>query len=463
MKSTLASMHPPKRPGCGPWQRAHLGAPVIGAGLAVLFGAGCETPMQFPGSPIPALRAVGLTATAEESFVIGATDRGMRMGYFTHPRIYAPFTNEMIVVCSTDGDVVGKSFMSVDEEGQILQGKLVRAPMVSTDLGRTWEVRMPAGLAAYKGMIPPVFRWHDRTSPYPQPFFGYVHLRDGRFLSFSHHAWFVSDRYQKGQLIGDFQAVGLGMVANGPGQWSAPFDVMIRSKDLDYNKRFTPSAFIFGPGIQLEDGTILLSAASKFIYPYSRESEAGYVTMLLKSTDEGRTFDAYSLIGSTKSVPWGFTGPGEPTMIRLRNGELLCVMRTGSKGSGNRIKDSTPMAIARSSDDGKTWDLRKLPMVGVAPTLLELSNGVLALCYGRPGNRVSFSVDDGRSWHRTIQLSPDNEPTSGYTAMIEVEPGRLLVVYDRSEYGVGTELSAQSASGVNAILGTFVNVDYRRD
>ena len=129
-----------------------------------------------------------------------------------------------------------------------------------------------------------------------------------------------------------------------------------------------------------------------------------------------------------KPWPWmGKEGPNEAGLVRLSESRLFCIFRTGSDGY---------LGEAWSLDDGKTWT----PPVstgfkGVAPHLRLLSNGLVGLCtYGRPGPvTIMFSSDEGKNWVGTTPIFSGK--STRYTDLIEVEPGKLLVVYDSVPYG----------------------------
>ena len=128
-------------------------------------------------------------------------------------------------------------------------------------------------------------------------------------------------------------------------------------------------------------------------------------------------------------------GPGfnETCLVILPNSDLLAVMRTSSGG---------PLYQSRSADKGRSWsDPVPVGVNGVYPWLVQMSNGVLALGYGRVrgpsaraspswGNEVIFSLDGGRSW--TNKTTIFDGPSTGYPSMIELKPGELLYVYDEN-------------------------------
>lgn len=201
------------------------------------------------------------------------------------------------------------------------------------------------------------------------------------------------------------------------------------------------------------------------------------------SRDGGLTWEPYSVVAPydphtfpfpgarhiDRLPPWE-RGYHEGCARRLADGRLYIVMRSG--GGGRELTHSW------SADEGRTWtpvtpiDRR---VCGVAPTLLKLNDGSLALCHGRPGMYVMFDPSGtGEHWqvddridltdgemltlttnvrpfvrrlnclkisdHVNVPLSAVDwakpEVMSAYyyswenVDMCEFEPGRLFVVYD---------------------------------
>ena len=140
----------------------------------------------------------------------------------------------------------------------------------------------------------------------------------------------------------------------------------------------------------------------------------------------------------------GQEGFNEPVMIRLsrgpREGRLICLMRTG-----NRVD---PLYQTHSDDEGGTWSPpRPLPLKGVDPDLIEMADGTLACSFGyrilpepspppppEHGNYVAFSTDQGETWghvtHLPIEPHSAASRSTCYTSLREVEPGKLLVLFD---------------------------------
>ncbi len=169
-----------------------------------------------------------------------------------------------------------------------------------------------------------------------------------------------------------------------------------------------------------------------------------YRTWVMRSVDRGRTWDYLATVAYDPQI--GAESFCEADLLALPGGEILCFMRTG----GEPPKHITPLYLCRSRDDGATWT-RPEPIAdrGVWPNACRLSDGTLALTYGRPGNWLAFSRDGGRTWGG--QLCYYEGATTSYNTVEEVAPGRLLVVYDRTRL----DRDGQWAKG---LVGTFFTV-----
>jgi len=131
-------------------------------------------------------------------------------------------------------------------------------------------------------------------------------------------------------------------------------------------------------------------------------------------------------------------------MAELPNGDLLCVMRTGS---------GKPLMQSRSSDGGRTWS-KPTPtgVLGVDPDLTVMKNGVAVLTYGRPGIWIAFSPDGtGRKWVNRIHIDYEGS-TWSYTGVREVEPGKLLMVWDEQN------VVRDGQPAANYIRGVFISL-----
>ncbi len=169
-----------------------------------------------------------------------------------------------------------------------------------------------------------------------------------------------------------------------------------------------------------------------------------YRTFVVRSADRGKTWQHLSTVAYDPKI--GLESFCEADLLRTPGGDVLCFMRTG--GSGGK---HTPLYLSRSSDDGRTWG-KPQPIAdrGVWPNACLMQSGILACTYGRPGNWLMFSLDEGHTW--TAPHCFYSGPTTSYNSVEEVAPGRLLVVYDRQQLDDGGNLRRET-------VGTTVTVD----
>ena len=151
---------------------------------------------------------------------------------------------------------------------------------------------------------------------------------------------------------------------------------------------------------------------------------------LMKSSDGGRTWKVLSEV--SKRSPLFREGLNEATLMRGADGVLTCVARTGWS-----------LVIIRSKDDGRTWlPWKFLGIDGVAPQAIELKSGMSLVTYGRPDVNLFVSLDENfQHWDAPFQIYNANRAPHEFVAdwhqhgtfyvdSVEVEPGRLLSLYD---------------------------------
>jgi len=202
---------------------------------------------------------------------------------------------------------------------------------------------------------------------------------------------------------------------------------------------------------RLPDGTLLATAYGRFdgddvpveYLPAMKQTRS----YLIRSRDEGLTWEYLSTIATP---PNGQEGFGEPVLLRLTHaphaGRLICQMRSGRENA---------VFQTESDDDGKTWSAphavrwpfsrfgRTREIIGVDPDLAEMSDGTLVMGYGHKpdyrddGNFVAFSLDQGATWVEETRVS--TTLTRAYVGVRETSPGRLYIVYTKSEETDGTK------------------------
>ena len=186
-----------------------------------------------------------------------------------------------------------------------------------------------------------------------------------------------------------------------------------------------------------------------FLYLSPRWGEP-HITVCLVSDNAGRNWRYLSTPGplDPRYAEHGMLshrtdGLCEPCCTRLATGELYLVMRLGSwhplysTCSANEGLTWAPQADRRPGCYYADWPARPLSVDGILPTVLTLPDGTLALCSGRPDVTLSLSFDNGYHWPWTYRFLEDNKPEEQGTynnTMVQVAPGRLLLMYDHGGY-----------------------------
>jgi hypothetical protein len=205
----------------------------------------------------------------------------------------------------------------------------------------------------------------------------------------------------------------------------------------------------WGPILEGLDGSLIAP-----VYYTTEQSQTYYRLALIRSADAGKSWKEYSTVAAVEpgEKPWpgmGREGPCETGLVRLADKRLYAIFRTGGDGF---------MGHTWSADDGKTWTKpASTPHQGVAVRVRRISNGMLACTTGRPGPVVvMFSAEGtGEKWQGITPLFEGK--STHYTDFIEVEPGKLLVVYDSVPYG-WHPIPFSDRDSRNVIYGTFVEV-----
>lgn len=185
--------------------------------------------------------------------------------------------------------------------------------------------------------------------------------------------------------------------------------------------------------IERKDGALVAYMAGWFKgddalcpYGHGRPYSRSYVC---ESGDGGRTWRYLTTIGYEQI---GSEGYNEGAMRRLPDGSWLAVMRTGNASDSFKHQDN-PIMWSVSRDEGRSWSKpQRTGLEGCYPGLAVLNDGLLVMSYGRPGAMIAFSADGGRTWSDVTCVDPTTR--SGYTDVVELEPGLLLVGFGTQRY-----------------------------
>jgi hypothetical protein len=310
-------------------------------------------------------------------------------------------------------------FISYSEHKDAVIASPVDALMISRDNGKTWKEKQTnkdfymTSMVEKKGKLYGIVYFTYPVSPHQEKMVYWTSEDDGKTW-IQHHG-----------------------VVNAPNE-----------------KQFKPigndtwGSILFHQGMRvMEDGSIQGVMYGHF------KGDKKYSVVWVKSTDNCSTWNIMSIIAS--GVPEGYAdaqGYCEPTFAKVEDGSILCVMR---------IDSYKPLFQTRSKDGGATWSkpvmlpgLSQKASQSVDPHLLFMDNGILALSYGRPSDRIAFCSDgSGYKWDKSIISY--NGVTTGYTGIVEVEPNKLLLIADQG---------ANWSQGIKekAIWGRFININIKK-
>ena len=156
-------------------------------------------------------------------------------------------------------------------------------------------------------------------------------------------------------------------------------------------------------------------------------------SLFFRSEDDGRTWQAPSIIGQAKpDFPFdagvlyseGFTETG---LSRTSDGKIYALMRHGSYMLLWRVV---------SADGGRTWcEPMCFNYPGVAPSLCLMPNSMLAAAWGRPGMTVGISLDGrGRTWDVLVGVMQDNVQSQKYPWLVPLGENRIMLFYDKRKW-----------------------------
>lgn len=210
--------------------------------------------------------------------------------------------------------------------------------------------------------------------------------------------------------------------------------------------------YVYRTILTMPDSTWLMTMYGNFIadtlVPYDADAkeETRFMqrTLIVTSRDEGHTWNYLSTVAAPKKGDPIGEGLVEPAITLLKDGRLLCIMRSGHH---------FPLYASWSSDMGKTWTAPQYTGLdrGCDPCLITLHDGRVALSWGRrfpetwskltpegdkglfkyPGEgytSLSISNNGGLTWanHKIVQKSG-----SCYSTIFEVEPNVIFMQVDQ--------------------------------
>ena len=167
------------------------------------------------------------------------------------------------------------------------------------------------------------------------------------------------------------------------------------------------------PPFEDTDGTLIYPAFGCFNHEQtaSRIDSAG----LFRSTDGGKTWGDFSLIGSDAE---GMQIAYNETAIQpMPDGSWTAVMRTEWRNHDGG--EAASSSVSFTTDRGRTWTKPEFAFIGAVPETAVLPDG--ALLVATSFNKWRLSYDGGRTWSREL---PSH--TRHYPAVRLLTPDQLL-------------------------------------
>ncbi len=310
-------------------------------------------------------------------------------------------------------------FASYSEAGDVSEVGLKRSVKISHDNGLTWSTK------------------HSNNNMY----FTSMFEKDGLIYGIDYEPYLVTGEARAYEKMTYWTTADFGETwVKHEGRVNAP-------SAFNFQQYYANGSVYFHRDMMvMADGSIQGCMYGQWTDIASGQTEYGSVWA--KSTDNAATWEIVSIIakGRAEGKFTHWENFCEPAVTRVKDGSLLCVMRTGSYG---------PMYTCRSTDNGLTWSvpttlpgLSREEAYSIGPQLLLMENGVLAMAYGRSGDLLAFSLDgSGHNWDYYYEVYTGR--TEGMCGIVETEPGRLLYVGDQGREGTPEP----------RIWGTFINVN----
>ena len=187
--------------------------------------------------------------------------------------------------------------------------------------------------------------------------------------------------------------------------------------------------------IELPDGGLLMPLHGTITREWLGNSGERPRCFTLRSDDGGNNWEYWATVGFD---PANILSWAEPGMTRLRNGTLVCLMRTEARPG--RFDN---LWATHSKDDGASWSRpERTPLWGYPADILQLQDGRVLAVYGY--RRAPYGVwacisDDGIHWpsqNEFVVRAGGVAPTTtreywhiGYPSVAQIADGTIVVAY----------------------------------
>lgn len=189
-----------------------------------------------------------------------------------------------------------------------------------------------------------------------------------------------------------------------------------------------------GEAVLVPFGDVCVSGDECVVGCYGRTDRSapssGRNSILLRSSDGGRTWGEASLIAETYY--------GETALLVTSRGRWLALSRASVVQTVDEgVNFTSALRLATSDDEGRTWRQGQyLSLPGQIPGhMLELADGRILATYGSriPGFRgvcAKVSEDEGETWsHQFVIVGGLLEGDLGYPSSVQMDDGEIVTAY----------------------------------
>ncbi len=173
--------------------------------------------------------------------------------------------------------------------------------------------------------------------------------------------------------------------------------------------------------ITLADGTLILPLSDE-LHGFGPDGKGADLSFFLGTKDNGATWTRSGIM----------RGGEQPTFIQRGDGSLLAYLRVRPN-----------IVASESTDGGKSWTTPaptqwKNPDAGISMTRLQ--NGHVLLVFNNQDNarsplHIARSLDDGKTWSKPLQLE-SNPGEYSYPSIFQTPDGMIHIIYTFRRYSI---------------------------